>query len=363
MSEKGTYNTASIEEESGEIIEENVSIPFGASELELHLPKLEDVNHPFVPDTDSKDYIAREINGVSDLELLSYVVEDPDYFAMLEGEAAVGKNMAIDTLLGAANWPRVRDNFGMGTTYENLVGRYAPAGDEGEEDTIDRGEAVIRTAERLAANNNNLTGEEALEAASASLPDESTFKWVDGLLTRSVKNGWAFIADEINSAEEEAIMPLNGLTEDRNSRYLTIEEKSEIIEPHPRFRFIATRNPITYAGVGDMNSALESRGYIIEFDYHEAEALKEIMRDNTNIVENEGESALDGVIDLANDIRRQEQAGNDIMTKISTRDLIKTGRLTDIMNVKQATETIFLGVADKTDEQSIRSLIQSQKFH
>lgn len=357
------FNTQKITQESGEVIEN--SAVFNVNErldINLNLPELEDVDHPLVPGVNDS-YKLREINGTQDLKLLSYVINDPDYFAMLEGEAGVGKNMAIKTIAAASNWPMVRVNFSVGTTYQSLVGRYAPvdSGDT-EEQTLDRTEAVRKTAQRIFEENEEVTFDKALELASNSVPSGSSFQWVDGLLTRAVKNGWMFVADEINAADEEAVMPLNGLTEDRDSRYLTIEEKSEVIEPHPRFRFIATRNPITYAGVSEMNSALESRAYVIEFGYHENAAIQEIIADNTNILENEVERNLEELVKLAQDIRRMEQEGNDYITKISTRDLIKVGRLTDIMDIEDAAKTVLLGIADPTDEHSIREMINTQGF-
>lgn len=350
-----------ISEESGEQTTENATISLGGVDRELHLPKLENPNHPFIPET-NQDYLAREINGVMDVELLSYVMEDPDYFAMLEGEAGTGKNFSVDAVCEAANWPRIRVNFSISSTYENLVGRYAPSGGS-EEDTVSRVQAVESTAERLLQGDNNISNrDEAMSRAQSSLPNSSNFEWVDGLLTQAVKNGYAFVADEINAGDSSALMPLNGLTEDRDSRYLTIEEKGEIIEPHENFRFIATRNPVTYAGTGEMNSALESRGYIIQYDYHEADALKEILRGRSNVVENESEEALESFIQLVNDIRRQEQSGQQIMTKVASRDCIKVCRLTDIMDMRNAVKTVLLGIADPTDEDAIRELVETQRF-
>jgi MoxR-like ATPase len=358
------YTTDKITQESGEPTGENATCELaGGVNIDLELPELEDVDHPQVPEV-KQDYIMREMGGVSDLQLLSYVIDDPDFFAMLEGEAGVGKNMAIETVLGAANWPRVRVNFGIGTTYQNLVGRYAPVeSEDSEEASVDRAEAITKTAQRIFERGEGMSMDKAIELAAHSLPSGSSFQWVDGLLTRAVKNGWAFIADEINAGDEEALMPLNGVTEDRDNRYLTIEEKSEVITPHPRFRFIATRNPITYAGAGEMNSALESRSYIIEYGYHENAAIEEILRNRTDIVENESETAMKQLVDLAQAIRINEQSGNDIVTKISTRDLIKVGRLTDLMSVREATKTVFLGIADPTDKDSIREEIRSQQFN
>ncbi len=346
-------------EETGEKSEYNINDNYS---VVLNIPELKDINHPLVPEVNN-DYKLRTINGVYDLELLSFVINDPDYFAMLEGEAGVGKNMAIKTIAAVSNWPMIRVNFSVGTTYQSLVGRYAPVDSEDtEEETIDRVEAIRKTALRMYEDEPNLTLEKAMELASHSIPNGSSFRWVDGLLTKAVRNGWMFVADEINAADEEAVMPLNGLTEDRDSRYLTIEEKSEVIEPHPRFRFVATRNPISYAGVSEMNAALESRAYVIEFNYHEAEAIAEILRTKTNIVENESEKALTQLVSLAQDIRRMEQEGNQFVTKISTRDLLKVSRLTDIMGIREATKTIFLGIADPTDKQSLKEMIDTQRF-
>lgn len=358
------FNTQKITQESGEVVSNNALFEIAKGKtLNLELPELEDVDHPLVPEVNDS-YKLREINGVEDLKLLSFVISDPDYFAMLEGEAGVGKNMAIKTVAAASNWPMVRVNFSVGTTYQSLVGRYAPVDSEDtENETLERTEAVRKTAQRIFEENDKVEFDKALELASHSVPNGTSFQWVDGLLTRAVKNGWMFVADEINAADEEAVMPLNGLTEDRDSRYLTIEEKSEVVEPHPRFRFIATRNPVTYSGVSEMNSALESRAYVVNYDYHESHAIEEIIADNTNIVENEGKHELGELVDLAQDIRRMEQEGNDYITKISTRDLLKIGRLTDIMSIEEAAKTVILGIADPTDEDSLREMINTQKFH
>ncbi len=355
--------THKITQESGEQTGQNATYEIAEGiEIDLNIPELEDVDHPLVPGVDN-NYKLREINGVKDLELLSYVIDDPDYFAMLEGEAGVGKNMAIKTIAGASNWPMIRVNFSVGTTYQSLVGRYAPVeSDDTEEETVERAKAVRQTALRMYEEEETLSMEKAMEMASQSIPQGSSFRWVDGLLTRAVRNGWMFVADEINAADEESVMPLNGLTEDRDSRYLTIEEKSEVIEPHPRFRFVATRNPITYAGVSEMNAALESRAYVVQMDYHESAAIEEILKDNTNILENENEANLKKLVRFAQNIRQQEQSGNSIVSKISTRDLIKIGRLTEIMGLRDAMMTVCMGIADPTDKDGIREEIRDIKF-
>lgn len=361
MSDDGnneSYQVSNINRESGEFTDEKAVV----EGRETHLPVLEDVGHPLVPEN-NYHYILREMEGdITDVELVSFIMEDPDFFLILEGEAGVGKNMSVSVLAEAANWPMTRVNFGIGTTYSDLVGRYAPV-ENGttEEQTVDRTVAIARTADRL--EDDNLDREQAQEIASRVIPEGSAFEWKDGILTRAVKNGWIFVADEINAADESAIMPLNGLTEDRDTRYLTIEEKSEVITPHPRFRFVATQNPAGYAGVGELNDAFQSRGYVVEYDYLPTEAEFGILKERTGIVQNESEKAASALIQFANDIRRQEQSGNDYLTKISTRELIKVGKLTEIMGIREAINIVFTGVAYEEDKDAIREDLRSRKFH
>ena len=357
------FDTQDITQESGASTEQKGVYTQGKFEkIDLHTPVLEDVDHPLVPELD-QTYRSREINGRSDLEVISYTIEDPDYFTMIEGEAGVGKNMALKAIAQTCNWPMLRVNFSIGTTYQSLVGRYAPVDSEStEEETIDRSEAIRNVATRIFSQNESMEYEKALELASLAVPSGSSFAWVDGLLTKAVKNGWMFVADEINAAEDEAIMPLNGLTEDRESRYLTIEEKSEVITPHERFRFIATRNPIDYAGVSEMNSALQSRAYVVEMPYHDDDAILEIIKKRSNAIDNVGEAPVRKMIEVAQNIRRQEQSENDYITKISTRDLIKASRLTDMMDMESAVKTVFLGIADPSDKDAIKGDIRDEKF-
>lgn len=353
----GNFEVESIDRESGEPTDENATV----EGMTTHLPVLEDVDHPLVPETEHT-YILREQEGdVSDVELVSFAMEDEDFFVILEGEAGVGKNMSVSALAEAANWPMTRVNFGVGTTYSELVGRYAPVENGGMEDqTVERVEAINRTASRL--EDRGVTGEEALELASKAIPEESSFEWKDGILTKAVKNGWIFVADEINAADASELMPINGLVEDRSSRYLTIEERSEVIKPHPRFRFVATQNPSGYAGVGELNDAFQSRSYVIEYDYLPAEAELAILKDRTDIIENVGEESAKNLIQFANDIRKQEQSGNTYLSKISSRELLKTAKLTNMMDLRDAIKTVFIGAAYEEDKDAIREDLRGRQL-
>jgi MoxR-like ATPase len=357
MTETGNFEVASIDKESGEPTDEHAVV----EGVKTNLPVLEDVDHPLVPET-NHTYILREMEGnVSDVELVSFVMEDEDFFVILEGEAGVGKNMSVRVLAEAANWPMTRVNFGVGTTYSELVGRYAPVENGGVEDkTIERVEAINRTVSRL--KDQGVPKEKAVELAYQAIPEDSSFEWKDGILTKAVKNGWIFVADEINAADSAEVMPLNGLTEDRSSRYLTIEEKSEVIKPHPRFRFVATQNPSDYAGVGELNDGFQSRGYTIEYGYLPPEAELAILRDRTDIIENVGEESTKNLIQFANDIRKQEQSGNNYLTKIGIRNCVKVAKLTNMMDLRDATKTVFVDSAYEEDKDAIKEDLRGRQL-
>lgn len=355
--DSNTFNVSDINRESGEPTGEMTTV----NGVETNLPELQDNDHPLIPDF-NHTYVMREIEGTTDLELVSFTLEDKDFCTLIIGEAGTGKDASYEVLASEGNWPMIRFSLGSGMTYDQLIGRYVPAdGSERDENIVEREEAVERTKQRLVSTR-GLTDEEAREEAKQLLPEESLFTFQYGMLAQAVKYGWLVVADELNAMDEEQSLALNQVAEDRESRQLTILETSEVIDPHPRFRFGATMNPPDYAGTTPLNAALKSRFYPIEFDYLPADAEKAILQERTNIIKNSSEAAVDSLIQLVNDIRQQEQQGNDVMTKINTRSLLKIGNLTEIMNIKEATRTVLIGVADEVDEQPIREMIKTQKF-
>lgn len=94
---------------------------------------------------------------------------------------------------------------------------------------------------------------------------ESLFEWVDGPLVEAMKNGYIFLLDEINLAEDAVIERLNSVLEYQGE--LTLAEKGGMgedgedshIKPHPNFRIIATMNPSGDFGKRELSPALRSR--------------------------------------------------------------------------------------------------------
>ena len=294
------------------------------------LPVLEDVGHPLVPKL-GHEYIPRELDGnVMDIQLAARAMNDPDFASLYIGETGVGKNVLAKHLCEQTNRPQVRVNFGINTTYEKLIGLYVPDEENGG------------------------------------------FTWRDGVLTKAVKYGWVFVADEINAAPPEVTVELNAVAEESSARELFVQEKNELLKPHKQFRLVGTMNP-NYAGTKDMNKAFKGRFYpfvIPHLPYNEnrPESSPEvgILMQKSNLgAHPEGEKIATHLVALAHRMRQQAdfESGQTLTTPISTRQLIQAGNLVcdkdgkDFMPPKAAARTIFRGFADPLEWSTIDTVI------
>lgn len=299
----------------------NIDIESGEETTEDYygLPVLRAKNHPLVPEL-GHSYIPRELDGSrTDISVAARCLADPNFPSLYIGETGVGKNVLLKHLCEQTNRPLVRVNFGINTTYEKLIGLY--------------------------------------------VPDEKNggFTWRDGVLTKAVRYGWVFDADEINAAPPEVTVELNGLAEDAEARELFIQEKNELVKPHPNFRLVGTMNP-SYAGTKDMNKAFKGRFYPLiiphlPFNENSPEDSPEvgIIMEKSNLgAHAEGKKIAGRLVTLAHKLRQQAdfETGQTLTTPISTRQLIQTGNLVcdengdDFMSPKAAARIVFRGFAD-----------------
>lgn len=267
-----------------------------------HLPVLEDVGHPLVPDECS--YYRRRIQGKkTDIQVFTYdLARDRQpglQHLLLKGLPGVGKNQAIKHICAKTNRPLVRIPVGGGIRYEDLVGHYSPTKD----------------------------GE---------------LEWVDGILTTAVRYGYMVVLDEVDMMSGDISSPLHQITEDADSQELVIRQTGEVVKPHPEFRVAATRNP-GFAGAKEMNDAFADRFSEHEVGFLNEEAEVKVL---TNEVDGLSDTEIRPVVQYAGELRDRYPTELDLI--VTTRALKRIGGYMagDMFDAKDALKKVLLPRAD-----------------
>jgi len=266
-------------------------------------------------------------------EVIARAIGELDKPVLLEGEAGTGKNTAILTVADHTNRPVTRMNFGADTSVFDLVG---------EKDLVG-GDTV----------------------------------YVLGELAKAALFGWIFVADEINMAEGDVTSHLHAICEEAGRRRLTLRgtgrtltdlPQGETWDPerhlgryiHPAFRFVATANPLSYAGTKELNDAFRSRFVVLPIEYLPAEAEAELLIEETG-VDATTARRLTAVAERLREAHRRDE----LETPISHRELLKViemaGPNEEFMTIGEAAELLLVGHATlKLDEATIRDTITAE---
>ena len=145
--------------------------------------------------------------------------------------------------------------------------------------------------------------------------------WVDGPLTRAVREGGICYLDEVVEARKDVAVVLHPLTDDR--RILPLERTGEQLEAPPGFMLIVSYNPGYQNILKALKPSTKQRFVSIEFDF---------LPKAQEIVVVASESGLDAarvapLVELANRLRRLK--GSDIEEGVSTRLLVYCACLID----------------------------------
>lgn len=143
--------------------------------------------------------------------------------------------------------------------------------------------------------------------------------WVDGPLTRAVKNGAICYLDEIVEARKDTTVLIHPLADHR--RILPIEKKGKILEAHENFLLVISYNPGYQSVLKNLKHSTRQRFVAMEFHYPSRELEAEIIAHESGVsFEVAGELAK-----LAEKVRNLQDQG--LEEGVSTRLLIYAGRL------------------------------------
>jgi nitric oxide reductase NorQ protein len=143
--------------------------------------------------------------------------------------------------------------------------------------------------------------------------------WVDGPLTRAVREGAICYLDEIVEARQDTIVVIHPLADHR--RELPVDRLGTTLAAEPGFQLVISYNPGYQSVLKNIKESTRQRFIAIELDFPPAETETEIVAHEAGI-DDETARAL---VTLGNAIRNLE--GSPLREVASTRMLILAGGL------------------------------------
>jgi len=143
--------------------------------------------------------------------------------------------------------------------------------------------------------------------------------WVDGPLTRAVKEGAICYLDEIVEARQDTTVVLHPLTDHR--RQLPIDRLGVTIEAAHGFCLVVSYNPGYQSILKDLKDSTRQRMVAIEIDFPPTEVEQKVIAHEAGV----DHRAAAQLVLLGQAVRRLENAG--LREVASTRVLVAAGRL------------------------------------
>ncbi len=138
--------------------------------------------------------------------------------------------------------------------------------------------------------------------------------WVDGPLTRAVRQGGICYLDEVVEARKDVTVVLHPLTDDR--RILPLERTGELLEAPARFMLVVSYNPGYQNILKSLKPSTRQRFVALEFDFPPAEQEIEIVSTESGLKTDR----VKPLVLLANRLRSLK--GQDLEEGVSTRLLV-----------------------------------------
>ena len=144
--------------------------------------------------------------------------------------------------------------------------------------------------------------------------------WVDGPLTRAVREGAICYLDEVVEARQDTTVVLHPLADYR--RQLPIERLGVTLDAAPGFGLVVSYNPGYQSVLKDLKDSTRQRMVAIEFGFPAPEIEESIVAHEAGV----GRETAAALVRFGQAIRRLETGG--LREVASTRVLIAAGRLT-----------------------------------
>ena len=178
------------------------------------------------------------------------------------------------------------------------------------------GEGEVRVPLVTIACHEDLT---ASDLVGRYLLDAEGTRWIDGPMTRAVKNGAILYLDEVVEARKDTTVLIHPLTDHR--RILPVEKTGSIIEADDRFLLCISYNPGYQSALKDLKHSTRQRFISIEFNYPPADIEAEIIERESGC----NPQQATALAKLGEKIRNLQEHG--LQEGASTRLLIYAGRL------------------------------------
>ena len=190
----------------------------------------------------------------------------------------------------------------------------------------------------------------AADLVGRHLIGEGSTYWVDGPLTKAVREGGICYLDEVVEARKDTTVVLHPLSDDR--RILPIERTGEILEAPPEFMLVVSYNPGYQNLLKGMKPSTRQRFVSMRFSYPDAKKEKEIVLAETGITEHQAKQ----LVSLAHALRALKD--HDLEESASTRLLIYTATL--IKSGFDIVEACRAGLIEPLtdDEETVNALME-----
>ncbi|MGH3557896.1 MAG: CbbQ/NirQ/NorQ/GpvN family protein [Mycobacterium sp.] len=171
-------------------------------------------------------------------------------------------------------------------------------------------------------------------------------EWVDGPLTRAVREGAICYLDEVVEARQDTTVVLHPLADHR--RQLPIERLGVTLDAPPEFCLVVSYNPGYQSVLKDLKDSTRQRMVAIEFGFPTPDVEEKIVASEAGIDQDKAAQ----LVAFGQVIRRLETVG--LREVASTRVLIAAGRLVaEGLSAREAARAAIAGPL--TDDASVTS--------